>query len=441
MSRLSRRAFLSSTAAGVTAAAAATSTTASARVQSANDRVRIGVIGTGRQGQTVMRGHLALPDVEIVSVCDVYVPNLELGAKLAPQAAKVKDFRTILDDRNIDAVIIGTPDHWHALQTVLACQAGKDVYVEKPTSVAIAEGRKMVQAARKYNRVVQVGTQQRSAAHFQQAAKLTQDGAIGRISSVRCWNVGNQAPDGIGAPPDGSPPEGLDWDAWLGPAPKRPYNPNRFGVFPGVFSHFRWFWDYAGGMMTDWGVHLIDIVHMAMNVDAPTSVSTVGGKFVLADNRETPDTIVASYQYPGFVMTYENRVANGRTVNEHTYGIEFYGTEGTLFVDRQGFEITPETRREDGQLVDRMLARRRSSTPDTPSHARNFVDSIKSRKPPICDIEIGHRSSSAALLGNVALRSGGTVVWDGKTETVTNGNTKATALLDVRYRAPWKLTV
>ncbi len=324
---------------------------------------------------------------------------------------------------------------------MLACQAGKDVYVEKPTSVAIAEGRKMVQAARKYNRVVQVGTQQRSAVHFQQAAKLIQDGAIGRISSVRCWNVGNQAPDGIGAPPDGSPPEGLDWDAWLGPAPKRPYNPNRFGVFPGVFSHFRWFWDYAGGMMTDWGVHLIDIVHMAMNVDAPTSVSTVGGKFVLADNRETPDTIVASYQYPGFVMTYENRVANGRTVNEHTYGIEFYGTEGTLFVDRQGFEITPETRREDGQLVDRMLARRRSSTPDNPSHARNFVDSIKSRKPPICDIEIGHRSSSAALLGNVALRSGGTVVWDGKTETVTNGNTKATALLDVPYRAPWKLTV
>jgi predicted dehydrogenase len=388
-----------------------------------------------------MRGHLALPDVEIVSVCDVYVPNLELGAKLVPQAARVKDFRTILDDKNIDAVIIGTPDHWHALMTVMACQVGKDVYVEKPTSVAIAEGRKMVQAARKYNRVVQVGTQQRSATHFQQAAKLIQDGAIGRISSVRCWNVGNQAPDGIGAPPDGSPPEGLDWDAWLGPAPKRPYNPNRFGVFPGVFSHFRWFWDYAGGMMTDWGVHLIDIVHMAMNVDAPTAVSTVGGKFVLTDNRETPDTIVASYQYPGFVMTYENRVANGRTVNEHSYGIEFYGTEGTLFVDRQGFEITPETRREDGQIVDRMLSRRRTSTPDNPSHARNFVDSIKSRKPPICDIEIGHRSSSAALLGNVALRSGGTVVWDGKTETVTNGNTKATALLDVLYRAPWKLTV
>ena len=196
--------------------------------------------------------------------------------------------------------------------TVMACQAGKDVYVEKPTSVAIAEGRKMVEAARKYNRVVQVGTQQRSAKHFQQAAKLVQDGGIGKVAAVRCWNVGNQFPDGIGNPPDSDPPADLDWDLWLGPAPRRPFNANRFGVVPTNFSYFRWFWDYAGGMMTDWGVHLIDIVQMAMKVDAPTSVSAVGGKFCLTDNRETPDTILASYQYPGFVMTYENRTTNGR---------------------------------------------------------------------------------------------------------------------------------
>ena len=182
---LTRRTFLSSTAASVAAAAALRPSSASAQVQGANERVRVGVIGTGRQGQTVMRGHLALPDVEIVALCDVYEPNLQLGAKLAPEAKQVKDFRAILDDKTIDAVIVATPDHWHALQTVMACQAGKDVYVEKPTSVAIAEGRKMVQAARTYNRVVQVGTQQRSGAHFQQAAKLIQDGVIGRISAVR----------------------------------------------------------------------------------------------------------------------------------------------------------------------------------------------------------------------------------------------------------------
>ena len=245
-------------------------------------------------------------------MCDVYGANLAKAAALAPKAAQVKDFRAVLDDKDIDAVIIGTPDHWHALMTVMACQAGKDVYVEKPTSVAIAEGRKMVEAARKYNRVVQVGTQQRSAKHFQQAAKLVQDGGIGKVAAVRCWNVGNQSPDGIGNPPDGEPPADLDWDLWLGPAPKRPFNANRFGVVPTNFSYFRWFWDYAGGMMTDWGVHLIDIVQMAMKVDAPTSVSAVGGKFCLTDNRETPDTILASYQYPGFVMTYENRTTNGR---------------------------------------------------------------------------------------------------------------------------------
>jgi predicted dehydrogenase len=193
-------------------------------------------------------------------------------------------------------------------------------------------------------------------------------------------------------------------------------------------------------MMTDWGVHLIDIVHLAMKVDAPQSVAAVGGKFCLTDNRETPDTIVASYRYPGFVMTYENRVANGRSLNGHGYGIEFYGTEGTLFVDRAGLEITPETRRDGDLIVDRTLARRRSSQPDSPSHARNFIDCVKSRQRPICDIEIGHRSSSAAILGNLALRSEHTVAWDAATETVTNGNARAAALLDVAYRAPWTLS-
>ena len=441
MSRLSRRTFLSSTA-GAAAATALRPVSASSSIQGANDRVRVAVIGTGRQGQFDMRSHMALPDVEIAAVCDVFGANLAKAAGLVPTAAQVKDFRAVLDNKDIYAVIIGTPDHWHALMTVMACQAGKDVYVEKPTSVAIGEGRKMVEAARKYNRVVQVGTQQRSAKHFQQAATLVQDGGIGKVAAVRCWNVGNQAPDGIGNPPDGEPPADLDWDLWLGPAPKRPFNANRFGVVPDNFSYFRWFWDYAGGMMTDWGVHLIDIVQMAMKADAPTSVSAVGGKFCLTDNRETPDTILASYRYPDFVMTYENRTTNGRTVNDHPYGIEFYGTDGTLFVDRAGFELTPETRRDGDQVVGRTLPRRRqASAAENSAHARNFIDCVKSREKPICDIEIGHRSTSTAILGNLAYRSGATLTWDSATEKVTNGNQKAAALLDVPYRAPWKLTV
>jgi predicted dehydrogenase len=429
------------------AAAPVIQTSSTGRVLGANDRARVGVIGTGRQGQNVLRGHQRLADVEIAAVCDVFDQNLAKAAELAPAAAKYADFRRVIDDKTIDAIVIGTPDHWHALLTVLACQAGKDVYVEKPSSVAIAEGRAMVQAARKYNRIVQVGTQQRSQPHFQKAAEIVKSGQIGDVTLVRCWNAGNLPAAGIGNPPDGAPPAGLDWDLWLGPAKQVPFNPNRFGVDPNAWSHFRWFWDYAGGMMTDWGVHLIDIVQMAMNVDAPLEVSTVGGKFHLTDNRETPDTIVATYRYPDFVMTYENRVCNSMPITGRPYGIEFLGSSGTLFVDRERYEVRPEPdpaiRPQGGQPVPRPEFTTVAATPadQHPSHQRNFIDCVKSRALPICDIEIGHRSSSTAILGNMALRSGQTLVWDGKAERVTNDNAKAQALVTRAYRAPWKLVV
>ena len=428
-------------------AAPAVQTSSTGRVLGANDRARVGVIGTGRQGQGVLRGHQRLADVEIAAICDVFEPNLAKAGEIAPAAARHADFRRVLDDKTIDAVVIGTPDHWHALLTVLACQAGKDVYVEKPTSVAIAEGRAMVEAARKYNRIVQVGTQQRSQPHFQKAAEIVKSGQLGDITLVRCWNAGNLPASGIGNPPDGDPPAGLDWDLWLGPAKKVPFNPNRFGVVSDAWSHFRWFWDYAGGMMTDWGVHLIDIVQMAMNVDAPLEASTIGGKFHLTDNRETPDTIVATYRYPDFVMTYENRVCNSMPITGRQYGIEFLGSSATLFVDRERYELRPEPdtaiRTQGGQPVPRPDTTTVAATPADmhPSHQRNFIDCVKSRALPICDIEIGHRSSSTAILGNMALRSGQTVVWDGKAERVTNDNPKAQALVSRTYRAPWKLVV
>jgi predicted dehydrogenase len=448
-SKIDRRQFVSATAGAVgaglalQAAPAAASASSQNRILGANDRVRLGVIGTGRQGVYDMRDHMRLDDVEVVAVCDVFAENLDKAAAAAPKAERFTNFRRLLEKKDIDAVIIGSPDHWHALMTVMACEAGKDVYVEKPTSVAIAEGRAMVAAARAHKRIVQVGTQQRSAAHFKQAVDLVKGGKIGTVSMVRCWNVGNQTPDGIGNPPDGPPPAGLDWDMWLGPAPKVPFNKNRFGVVPDNYSHFRWFWDYAGGMMTDWGVHLIDIVQWAMDVDAPQSVSAVGSKFVLKDNRETPDTIIASFKYPTFAMTYENRVCNGHPLNDHGYGIFFYGSDGTLFVDRGGYELIPEQRaRPDAPPELRAYpASVQRNRDEGSAHARNFVDSIKSRALPICDIEIGHRSSSAAILGNLALRSGATVDWDRAAEQITNGNRQASDLLTRTYRQPWSLKV
>jgi predicted dehydrogenase len=443
MGKILRREFIRTGAAGAAGAGLALSSRpASARIIGANDRIVMALIGAGRMGIGNMKNALKHDNVGVAAVCDVYRPNLEKGAAAAPGAEKYTDFRKILDRKDIDAVIIGTPDHWHALQTIMACQAGKDVYVEKPISITIEEGRKMVEAARKYNRVVQVGTQQRSGMIFQRAAEIIRDGKIGRISFVRTWNYGNEHPEGIGNPPDSAPPPDLDWDMWLGPAPKVPFNPNRFGVHPERFSSFRWFWDYAGGMMTDWGVHLLDIVQMVMGVDYPKVVTASGGKFLLQDNRETPDTLQATFEYPGFVCVYENRVCNGNPMNGHGYGIMFHGTEGTLFVDRGGLEVIPEKRRlSRDETVNRTEAVALKNEGDHHLlHMRNFLECVKSRQKPICDIETGHRSTSTALLGNIAYRSGQRVAWDGASERITGGG-EAQRYLSKPYRKPWKLAV
>jgi predicted dehydrogenase len=440
---LGRREFVKWSAAGVIAGRVALPSTGvrrDERIRGANERVRVALIGAGRQGVSNLGNAIKQPETEVVAVCDVYEPNLAKGLAAAAGAKPVADFRRVLDNRDIDAVIIATPDHWHPIQTILACEAGKDVYVEKPIGVAVAEGRAMVDAARRHKRVVQTGTQQRSGLHFQQAAELVKSGRIGKVTQVRTWNFGNESPEGIGNPPDAAPPKELDWDMWLGPAPMRPFNPNRFGVFPDRWSSFRWFWDYAGGMMTDWGVHWLDIVQLVMGVDAPRFVSASGGKFVLDDNRETPDTILATFQYPGFICTYENRVANGAPLlNGKTNGITFHGTDGTLFVDRQGLEIFPETRKSGETTIDRTQALKvENSNQHHLDHMKNFIDCVRSRNTPVADIEIGHRSTTTALLGNIAYRTGRRIEWDGARERIV-GDAKASEQLARAYRRPWKL--
>jgi len=446
---LDRREFMKKAAVGTAAAGIGFPALGKAAQAAPSNRVRVGVVGTGRQGRGDLRDFGRQPDVEIVAVCDVYKPNLDLGVRdSGGKAQTYSDFRQVLDRKDIDAVIVGTPDHWHPLVMVEACKAGKDVYVEKPISHTIDEGILMVEAARKHNRVVQVGTQQRSGIHFQKAVKLVQDGFIGKVSFVRTWNYANQYPQGIGHPADSNPPADLDWNTWLGPAPKVAFNWNRFGPDPKLpprWSTFRYFWDYAGGFMTDWGVHLIDIVHWAMQVEGPSVIASMGGKYYIKDNAETPDTLQVTYEYrnPDFVCVYENRWDNANSMYGKGYGIEFHGTDGTLFVDRSGFEVIPEERR---NLPHHEVARTASVQMKSVNnshfdHVRNFVDCMKSRKRPISDIEIGHRSTSACLLGNVAFRSKERIEWDVKNQKLVSGGSRAQQYITRHYRAPWKLAV
>lgn len=419
-------------------AGAAALSVAPRRVLGANDRVNAAFIGMGKMGRSNLSVAMRQENLQVVSVCDIFDRNLnwalEAAHKKFPEAKAIKDFREVFADKSVDVVCIATPDHWHPYMTVEACKAGKDVYVEKPICVTVEEGPKMVQAARKYNRVVQAGTQQRSGDHFQKAVELVKSGAIGQVTRVATWNVGNSPVEGIGNPPDEEPPAGFDWDMWLGPAPKRPYNKNRVGIDPDDkwFSNFRWFWDYAGGMMTDWGIHLLDIVQMAFNEQMPKSINTFGEKFRLKDNRETPDTIIAAYEYPGFLATYENRYGNGNSLSGFPYGIAFFGDKATLFVDRAQYVLTPETRGAEPVVV-------KSGNNQNDAHWANFLDCVKSRARPNSDIEICERSTTTCLLANVSLRSKLRVDWDEQKWTVKQSEAKK--YLSREERKPWKIVV
>src|SRR5947209_13946880 len=289
MGKLTRRGFTT------TAALAGLGTALGAgRVRGASERVRLGFLGLGNRGDQVLDAFLQHKDADIVAVCDIYQPYVDFAAKkIGTNPQQFRDYRKLLDRRDLDAVVVCTPDHWHALMTVHACQASKDVYVEKPLSLCIAEGRRMVEAARSHKRIVQCGIQRRSSAWCKEAADFIRGGGIGKVTVVRCFHIQNEWPKGIGNPPDGEPPEGFDWDAWLGPAPKVRYNKNR------TFYRFRWFYDYSGGQLTNFGVHYLAQIHASLGAEAPRSVVAIGGKFARYDNREVPDTLEVVWHYPG----------------------------------------------------------------------------------------------------------------------------------------------
>jgi predicted dehydrogenase len=449
MSRLTRRDFTKAT---IVAAASSVVTAASAnRVLGANERVRVGFIGLGNRGDQVLSGFLEQKDCEAVAVCDLHQPYREFAAaKIGNQPEQFSDYRKLLDRKDLDAVVIATPDHWHALQMIHACQAGKDVYVEKPVSTFVNEGRAMVKAARENQRIAQVGIQRLSSGFCGEAAELIRNGAIGKVTVVRCFHVQNEWPKGIGNPPDEKPPKDFDWDTWVGPAKKRQYNKNR------TFYRFRWFYDFSGGQLTNFGVHYLAQIHRSLGVDAPLAVMAMGGKFGNYDNREVPDTLEVVWHYPGdTLVTFSQFNATGSSPAGRPCEIEFRGTKGTMYFSTSGYEIVPESitqkefaarspidrERERGWRTgarSEIEAKKVDGVIRDADHARTFLDSVKSRQAPPCDIEYGHRCTSAALIGNIAHRTKSLLEWDAKTELFTN-NESANKLLRSDYRKPYVL--
>jgi predicted dehydrogenase len=424
----SRRSFLLSSAAAAALAADRTSTV------TPSDRVRVGIIGCGGISVADSPAFLAHPEVETVSICDVddaciakTSVRLEKLGRKAPAA--VKDFRRVVDRKDVDVCLVCTPDHWHALPTVAAFQAGKDVYVEKPLATTVNEGRIMRDAAAKYGRVAQMGTHWRSGEHYREAVEMVRSGKIGKVRQVRCTAYLDWITD-CGNPPDSDPPAGVDYDMWLGPAPLRPFNKNRFHF------NFRWFWDYAGGLMTDWGVHLINIALWAMGPEWPKSVVSSGGKYVLEDNTETPDTQITVYDFPSYTLIWEHQVQCGLGPDRREHGVAFTGTDATLIVDTSGWELIAEPKKRT-KVVEMKRAYRVDETVRA-QHARDFLDCVKSRKQPVENLEVGHHVSAVAHLGNLALRSRSRIEWDAERQQV-RGNNEANALLARAYRAPWKL--
>jgi predicted dehydrogenase len=418
---LSRRRFLQSTAAAA-AVIPRSVVNVHAGVQGANDRIRLGVIGTGTRGTMVAGFFARHKDCALVAACDVDKTRLDqFATKLTPAGTKLdvyEDYRRILERKDVDAVLVATPDHWHGPMTVEACAAGKDVYVEKPVSNAIEPAWKMVEAARKHNRVVQVGLQQRQGAHFKEAAKLVQDGLLGKVTHVVMQYGGAYT-----VPPEPSqpPPAGLNWELFQGPAPRRSYKPSRQ-------RRWRTYYDYGGGLVTDWGVHLVDVAHWYLNLDAKAPrITTASAQYVSVENPErdqVPDAFIVSWQYDDVVMSFTNAVPATRDFGAQ--GTYFYGPRGCLQVHRQGFQVRPNPpRRLPGgpEPPPPIEARLRGfnenyeDDPDTIAHCRDFLDCIKSRQRPAGDIEIGFHSTLPCLLGLLAIRESRSVGWDGTSAT------------------------
>ncbi len=442
MSEFSRRDF--------TRAAGLATALSYSRILGANDRVRMGYIGVGNRGDQVHEAFLEHGDQQTVAVCDLRESYMDLAVqKSRSNPKKYKDYRRLLDDKDVDAVVIATPDHWHAIQFIDACNAGKDVYVEKPLALTVYEGRKMVETAERTKRVVQVGIHRRSAKYLQEAAQFVREGGIGEVTVAKGWHLTNEWPLGIGTSKETAPPSEEEWEQWLGPAPKVPYKPSR------TYYTFRWFYNYSGGQVTNFGVHYVDMLRWCMGKDSPRSVTAMGGKYVIRDDREIPDTLEVLWDYDGALMVFSQYNANAAPGNIQGAEMEIRGTKGTLYIHSGRWEVVPERHAEIAvparTPVDRNVerawgaSRKPAMQPvsgkgsnDTAFHARNFLDCVKSRAKCNCDVLTGHLSTVATQIANISLRTKSYLEWDAKAERFTN-NAAANQWLHYQYRAPYKL--
>jgi predicted dehydrogenase len=413
-----RRDFLRTAAASAVSLSALT---AAGAADKPNDKVRLAFLGVHGRGRDLLKGFAALEGVEIVCLCDpdANAANEALSAFLQSREVPIeKDMRRVFERKDVDAVVVATPDHWHALATVWACQAKKHVYVEKPISHNIVEGRRMVEAAHRYERVVQVGTQRRSGAHFQSAAEFVRAGKLGKVPFAQAWIAGGRK--SIGRLPDADPPPGVDYDLWLGPAPERKFNPNRWHY------KWRWNWDYGTGEIGNNGVHGLDILRWVIGLDAPTRVTAGGGMLFFDDDQQTPDTMAVTFDFPGTTVVWEHRVWSKTGMEDDSFGMRIYGEKGTLVFDKDGWHV------QDGDAASDKEAEFEQA------HKRNFLDCIKDGKKPNADIEEGHKSTRLCHLGNIAYRVGRALRFDAHTETIVD-DTEANALLGRSYRKGFAL--
>ena len=386
-----------------------------ADLSAASNQIRLGVIGLKGIGWANIKAHLQHKDVHVAALCDIdddviagRLNNFEDSFHYKP--AIFKDYRKLLEQKDIDAVIINTPDHWHALQLIHACQAGKDVYIEKPLANYFDECKAMEQAVTKYGRIVQVGLQQRSGRLWQDAVQYVQSGKLGRIRMARAWaHLPNKGR--VPKVADSAVPVGVDYDAWLGPAPKRPFNSNRFHFT------FRWYWDYAGGLMTDWGVHMLDIVMWALKEQGPIAVSAQGGKLAFPDDdMETPDTLTAVYRFKINIILWEHAIGIGQGHPE--------------MLDKDG------VRTYKAEAVPENIP----TNDDRAAHALNFLNCIRTRETPVCSIQVGSNIAMIAQLGNIAFRSAETIAYDPVNREII-GSPKASAFSKSNYRKPYSLSI